>query len=110
MSASPLRPTAARTVPGLALERVVPRPPAARGDGAPAGAPDRGLGGPALPTQDPDLARLAARASFWRRQQAAGAPPADVELSLRVLADGGRIAVARQVVDGRTLHIDAIVR
>jgi hypothetical protein len=65
--------------------------------------------GPSLPAAD--LAALTARAAAWRaRPGDAAAGPADVELSVRVLADGGTIAVARQVVDGRTRHIEAIVR
>jgi hypothetical protein len=36
--------------------------------------------------------------------------PADLEVTRRVLADGGSITVARRLVDGRTVHIDAVVR
>lgn len=61
--------------------------------------------------RDADLAALAARAATWSAGAGeGGAPGADVELSVRVLAHGGSITVARQVVDGRVAHIEAIVR
>lgn len=58
-----------------------------------------------------DLAAVGARADGWRAESArAGQAGGDVEVSIRVLADGGSITVARQVVDGRAVHIEAIVR
>ncbi|HZF67600.1 MAG TPA: hypothetical protein VEZ47_06160 [Gemmatirosa sp.] len=90
------------------------RPPAREGHVPPAAgrpAPDgrRAPYGASLPAAD--LAALTARAAAWRaRPGDVGPAAADVELSVRVLADGGTIAVARQTVDGRTRHIEAIVR
>ena len=67
---------------------------------------------PPLPPRraaDDDLATLAARVAVWSAGDAS-APRADVELSVRMLAHGGSITVARQVVDGRVVHLDALVR
>lgn len=72
--------------------------------------PVRDGGSPAV-AHPAALAALAARTAAWRVGPAASdAVPPDVELSVRVLADGGTIAVARQVVDGRVRHIEAVVR
>lgn len=56
-----------------------------------------------------DLAALTARAASWAADDPS-APRADVELSVRVLAHGGSITVARQVVNGRVVHLEAVVR
>jgi hypothetical protein len=108
----PARPIADRPVHArparepLALPVAPPAPAPRR---APHGAPRTPGGYP----HAGDLAALAARAAAWRLELGAStsaSAPADVELSVRVLADGGTIAVARQVVGGRTRHIEAVVR
>lgn len=109
-----MRPIDLRVAAARLVDRPLPRAVAHEG-------PVRGIGrsprrpsffAPPRPSHDSaegDLAALAARAAAWPAD-GASAPRADVELSVRVLAHGGSITVARQLVDGRVVHLEALVR